>query len=125
MNLLQKSLAAIAFAIACAVTVPATAAGPVDINSSDAKALAEGMQGVGLNKAEAIVAYRNVHGPFKSADDLAKVKGIGPKTIDKNRDSIVVGKSSAESAADTPDTATPVVGQHRRDGRRPVLRADS
>ncbi|MGA8278876.1 MAG: helix-hairpin-helix domain-containing protein [Rhodanobacteraceae bacterium] len=109
MNLLQKSLAAIAFAIAFTVALPATAAGPVDINSADAKSLAEGMQGIGLNKAEAIVAYRNAHGPFKSADELAKVKGIGPKTIAKNRDSIMVGNSPTNRADESHSGTTPGV----------------
>ena len=42
--------------------------------------------GIGPSKAKAIVAYRNRHGPkaFRSAGDLAKVKGIGPKLIERN-----------------------------------------
>lgn len=66
-----------------------TAAAQVDINHADAKALAEAMDGVGLTKAEAIVAYRDTHGPFRSVDDLAKVRGIGAKTIHANRHAIV------------------------------------
>ena len=69
------------------------AAAPVDINTADAKAIARIMKGVGLKKAEAIVAYRKKNGKFKSIDELSKVKGIGKKTVAKNRKAIGVGKS--------------------------------
>ena len=36
-------------------------------------------------KAAAIVAYRKTNGPFRSIDELANVKGIGTKTVEKNR----------------------------------------
>ncbi|MEP7042632.1 MAG: helix-hairpin-helix domain-containing protein [Dokdonella sp.] len=70
--------------------LPQRACAQVDINSADAKALAEAMTGVGLIKAEAIVAYREAHGPFKSVEELAKVKGIGAKTIEANRAAVVI-----------------------------------
>ncbi len=38
-----------------------------------------------MAKAEAIVSYRQKNGPFRSADDLAKVKGLGKKTIEQNK----------------------------------------
>jgi len=38
-----------------------------------------------MAKAEAIVSYRDKNGPFKTADDLAKVKGIGKKLVDQNK----------------------------------------
>ena len=63
-------------------------AGPVDVNSADAKTLARELQGVGMAKAEAIVSYREKNGPFKSADDLAKVKGLGKKLIDQNKSNL-------------------------------------
>lgn len=64
---------------------------PIDINTADAKTMAAKLNGVGPKSAEAIVAYRAKHGPFKRVEDLDKVKGIGKKTIEKNRDNIVVG----------------------------------
>lgn len=75
--------------------MPAFAGTQVDINTADAKTLAQSLDGVGLSKAEAIVAYRNAHGPFESLEDLAKVKGIGPRIIEANRDAIVFGRSPA------------------------------
>ena len=68
-------------------------AGPVDINTADADTLAAELVGVGPDKAAAIVAYREENGPFKSAEDLQAVKGIGNKTLEKNRDNIMVNKS--------------------------------
>lgn len=63
----------------------------VDINRADATTLAASLNGIGPKKAEAIVVYREQHGPFKQIEDLALVKGIGPKTIEKNRAVIQLG----------------------------------
>ena len=71
-------------------------AAPVNINTADAKTLATNIKGIGDKKAEAIVQYRDKHGLFKSADDLIKVKGIGPNLVEKNRDVLLV-KSSKKS----------------------------
>lgn len=62
----------------------------VNINTADAATLADGLVGVGESKAEAIVAYRKEHGAFKSPEQLAEVKGIGDKLVQKNHDRIVV-----------------------------------
>ncbi|WP_227677874.1 ComEA family DNA-binding protein [Psychrobacter frigidicola] len=43
------------------------------------------LHGIGSSKAQAIILYREMFGDFKTIDDLEKVKGIGPKTIEKNR----------------------------------------
>jgi competence protein ComEA len=74
---------------------PLSAAGPVDINSADAQALAQQLDGVGPAKAQAIVDYRQANGPFKSVDDLEKVKGIGKSTMEKNRSRMAVGAGQA------------------------------
>ena len=76
--------------LALVMSASAFAAGPVNINTADAPALAAGLTGVGLTKAQAIVEYRQANGPFKSADQLAAVKGIGLATVEKNRDRIEV-----------------------------------
>ena len=65
-------------------------AGPVDINIADVQTLAKNIKGVGAKKAAAIIAYREQHGKFQKADDIVKVKGIGIKLLEKNRDIIVV-----------------------------------
>lgn len=66
----------------------AAMAGPVNVNSADAAQIAKELKGVGLAKAEAIVRYRDKNGPFKSADDLRKVKGFGAKMLERNRANI-------------------------------------
>lgn len=65
-------------------------AGQVNINTADAETIAAELNGVGLSKAKAIVEYRTKHGPFRSVDDLSLVKGIGERTVDKNRSDIQV-----------------------------------
>lgn len=65
-------------------------AGAVNINTADAAALAANIKGVGIKKAEDIVAYREQHGEFNRAEDLAKVHGIGQKTVEKNLDNLEV-----------------------------------
>ncbi|MDX1599835.1 MAG: ComEA family DNA-binding protein [Marinobacter sp.] len=66
-------------------------AGPaaVNINTADIETLA-GLNGIGQSKAEAIVAYREANGPFQAPQDLANVKGIGERTIEKNADSLTI-----------------------------------
>lgn len=59
-------------------------AGPVNINSADAKTLAKNLNGIGEKRAEAIVEYRNANGPFKTLLDLQKVKGVGKSVTESN-----------------------------------------
>lgn len=77
--------------IAAAVVPLWAFAGPVDVNTASAETISEELKGVGLSKAQAIVAYREKHGPFRNADELALVKGIGERTVEMNRNDIKVG----------------------------------
>jgi competence protein ComEA len=67
-------------------------AGPVNVNTADAETISAELKGIGLTKARAIVEYRKKHGPFRSADDLSLVKGIGERTVELNRDDIKVSE---------------------------------
>lgn len=67
-------------------------AAPVNINTADAEHLETGIVGIGAEKAAAIVQYRQDHGSFASVDDLANVKGVGEKTIEKNRENLTVSE---------------------------------
>ena len=67
-------------------------AGQVDINTADAETISTELNGIGISKAKAIVEYRSKHGPFRSADDLSLVKGIGERTVERIRADIQVSK---------------------------------
>lgn len=56
----------------------------ININTATAGELAT-LHGVGAKTAQAIVEYRQMFGGFQSIEDLTHVKGIGQKTLDKNR----------------------------------------
>jgi competence protein ComEA len=79
--------------------LPSFAAETVNINTADAATIDRVLLNVGPAKAEAIVAYRKQHGAFRSAEALAQVKGIGLRTIEKNRGRIVLGGAPARPAA--------------------------
>lgn len=106
MTTLRSLFTALVLVLAFAGSAFAT--GKLDINRASAAELAAVLNGVGLAKAEAIVAYRTEHGPFKSIEQLAEVKGIGLKTVEKNRDRIEVpaAKPAAPAPAASP-AATP------------------
>lgn len=61
----------------------------VNLNTADKNELMS-LTGVGASKAEAIIAYRKASGPFKSVEDLQKVQGIGPATLEKNAGNMTV-----------------------------------
>ncbi len=89
----MKRIASIAgaFALALLAAGAAFASDKVDINTADAAELDRVLLNVGPSKAAVIVEHRNTHGPFKSLEELALVKGIGLKTVERNRDRIEIG----------------------------------
>lgn len=95
----------------------AVASEKVNINTADAATLDRVLLNIGPAKAEAIVAHRNANGPFKSAEQLALVKGIGLKTIEKNRDRIVVGGAPARKPAAAATARKPAAAAPRTAGR--------
>jgi len=78
------------FVVVCVLAMPCFVYAAVDINLASEPELAAALKGVGVKKARAIVDYRKTHGAFKSVDELAGVKGISLKTIEKNRQNISV-----------------------------------
>lgn len=61
----------------------------ININKAKASDL-EALPGIGPALAARIVAYRQENGPFKKVDSLTKVKGIGPKMLEKLRSRITL-----------------------------------
>ena len=77
-----------AAAVENADTRQSVAAEMVNINTASPAQIANGLKGIGLSKAKAVVAYRDKHGPFKRVADLAAVKGIGERTVERNQQRI-------------------------------------
>ena len=63
---------------------------PVNVNKADALTIADSLKGIGDSKAQAIVEYREMHGPYRSVDTLLDVKGIGAKTLEKIRPDVLL-----------------------------------
>jgi comEA protein len=63
-------------------------AGVVNINTAG-QAQLELLPGIGPSMAKAILEYRQ-KSPFRSIDELDKVKGIGPKLVQKLRSKVVL-----------------------------------
>lgn len=84
-------------------------AAPVNVNTADAKTISDSLSGIGMKKAEAIVKYRTEHGPFKTADDLVNVSGIGAKTVAKIKKDVLLGDDGAAPAS--PTSAAPPVAK--------------
>ena len=89
MNALKTAVAGLLLSLL--VMGGAAASEKVNINTADAETLSRVLTNVGPSKAQEIVAHRDANGPFKSADELAMVKGIGLATVEKNREYIRVG----------------------------------
>lgn len=89
----SKIATALVLSLACAL--PAFAATPVNVNTADATTIAKSLDGIGTAKAQAIVAWRSAHGPFKSTAELSQVKGIGQSLIDRNHGAILLSGASA------------------------------
>ncbi len=64
---------------------PATvSAGTLNVNAAT-RAELELLPGIGPALAGRIIDHRTTHGPFRSMDDLDKVRGIGPKLMERLR----------------------------------------
>lgn len=61
----------------------------ISLNRAEAWLL-DALPGIGPDRAQDIVDYRNEHGPFRRIEELLKVEGIGSSTLDKIRDLITV-----------------------------------
>jgi competence protein ComEA len=61
----------------------------ININTASVEELTK-LDRIGPKYAERIVQFREINGPFEKPEDIIKVKGIGPKTLEANIDKIAV-----------------------------------
>jgi len=68
---------------------PAKVEGKININEASRAQLMK-LSGVGPGTADRIISYRQAHGPFRRAQDLEKVEGVGKGVLEKNEGRIAV-----------------------------------
>ena len=61
----------------------------ININAATVEELVN-LKRIGPKYAERIVQYRDANGPFVKVEDIMMVKGIGPKTLEVNKDMLIV-----------------------------------
>ena len=71
----------------------AKAEGKIDINTATVAQLTH-LNGIGPAIAKRIVNYRSENGEFTNPDQLLEVRGIGPKTLEKISERIMVSEPS-------------------------------
>lgn len=64
---------------------------PINVNTATVEELDAGLPNIGPVRAKAIVDYRTKNGNFNSMEDIGKVKGIGPKRLEKLRPFVTFG----------------------------------
>jgi len=71
-------------------------AGPVNINTADATTLAAELTGIGPALAAEIVRDRTLNGKYLSAEALTRVKGVGARIVEMNKENILTGDARDE-----------------------------
>lgn len=76
--------------IACLLIPTLLLAEVVNINTADKESLMSAIKGVGEKRAEAIIAYREQNGPFKSIEELAEVRGVSASVVEANLNNLSI-----------------------------------
>lgn len=63
---------------------------PININTADFEELCS-LPGVGETLAQRILDFREDHGPFRHAEELLMIEGMGPQTFENLLDYITTG----------------------------------
>lgn len=72
-----------------AVQAPIIEQHKIDLNKATIAELTGSFKGIGKKRAEAIIVYREAHQGFKSIEELAEVKGLGARFVEKNREQLI------------------------------------
>jgi len=91
----MDTLKIVILAAMLSLSLSLSAAQAVNINTAG-KAELMSVRGIGERRAEAIIAYRDKNGPFKSVEDLESVQGVGPAILRDNRESLTVGETARQ-----------------------------
>jgi competence protein ComEA len=110
----MKKLLFALFALFAAVQLAFAA---VNINTATEAEL-DKLPGVGPAKAKAIVEDRKKNGPFKTTDDLKRVKGIGDKNFEALKGEITIGGAPAAPKVDAKPAATPAPAAKKDDAKK-------
>ena len=105
----------ILFALAL-LLVSGAAAAALNLNTATKDDLVA-LPGIGPAKAQAIVDYRNQHGPFRSLDELRKVKGIGEKLFLQLKPDLTLGPAARSAAAQAPGKSAPAATEIKADAK--------
>lgn len=89
--MLLKSFFALVLSLFLSISF-AYAADKIDLNTATSEEL-QMLNGVGPSTADAIIQYRDAHGQFKTIDELANVKGIGDKKLEKLSNDLTVSQN--------------------------------
>lgn len=84
-------LVAVFVGLVCVLNVNATEAEKVNINTASAEQLTQ-LKGIGPSHAAKIIEFREQNGPFKAPEDLTQISGIGQKTVENNKELILVAE---------------------------------
>jgi len=88
-----KNIAAVLMAVAMILAVSSFVCAEdvekININTAPLEELIK-LDRIGPKYAQRIIDYRENVEPFKTPEDIIKVKGIGPKTLEANKDRIIV-----------------------------------
>jgi competence protein ComEA len=102
---LAGSLLLVLLAAAAAHAAGKAVEGAVNLNTAPPEVLAL-LPGIGPSKAQAILAYRKRH-PFRTVDELVRIKGIGRKMVRHLRPHLAVGGPTTATATVAPASPPP------------------
>lgn len=85
-----------------ALLISTAALAAVNLNSATKDELVA-LPGIGPSKAQAIIDYRTQNGPFRSVDEVRKVRGIGEKLFQQIKPELTIaGSGPRASVAQAP-----------------------
>jgi competence protein ComEA len=118
--MLRQLLLAVAMLLVASVGLAA-----VNINTATKEEL-DALPGIGPVKAQAIIDYRSANGPFKTPEDVMKVKGIKEGEFGKIKDQITVrGATSTSTKAAAPAAAAPAAAAPAATAQAPAPKAEA